>query len=675
MNTKNRLKFPDLFDVEKTQELMDGYYAVTKIPTGIIDGDGFVWTANGWLDICTKFHRVNPLTAEKCRESDTYIAQHLNSGKTYVSYRCAHGLTDAASPIIVAEQHIAHIMTGQLLLEKPDIEFFRKQAHTFGFDEEAYLKALAKVPVITSERLDVIMKFLVMLAQFLADMGYKRLKEIEAQEELQKAHATLEVKVEERTAELRAAKEFAEAANRAKSVFLAHMSHELRTPLNAVLGFTQLMKVDQGVTTQQLESLNIITQSGEHLLNLINNILDISKIESGRVLLEMSATDLHQILAEIQSLMHVKANEKGLSLIVEQSADLPRHVDLDAGKLRQVLINLVGNAVKYTKTGGVVLRAGITKYEPPLSAQIRFEVQDSGPGIEADNLDRIFQPFEQLTNKPAAEPGTGLGLTICKQYVELMGGQLSVTSEVGMGSVFSFEIPLTVAPLTYTPTVHRHRPVIGIEEGQPHRRLLIVEDHPESRLLLCKLLEPLGFDVKEAINGLKAVEIFEQWRPDLVWMDVRMPVMDGLEATQRIRSTEAGACTKIIALTAHALEDERREILTSGFDDFIRKPYREWEIFDALAKHLGIRFRYADDDSPTVERKSCEVTAEQLHKLPENLTDSLLEAVELLDATRILGVINRIDGIDHELAESLRKMAENLLYKELLDLLDSFAKK
>jgi len=200
-----KLVFSDLINVAKAQELMDGYYAVTRIPTGIIDGDGNVWTATGWLDICTKFHRVNPVTAERCKESDTYIKHHLDTGSSYVSYRCAHGLTDVASPIVVAGQLVAQVMTGQLFLNEPDIDFFRCQAREFGFDEESYLKALAEVPVITEERLDAIMKFLAQLAQFLADMGYKRLKEIEAQEEVVRLNRELENRVVERTAELQAA--------------------------------------------------------------------------------------------------------------------------------------------------------------------------------------------------------------------------------------------------------------------------------------------------------------------------------------------------------------------------------------------------------------------------------------------------------------------------------------
>jgi CheY-like chemotaxis protein len=323
----------------------------------------------------------------------------------------------------------------------------------------------------------------------------------------------------------------------------------------------------------------------------------------------------------------------------------------------------------------VTLQARVAAWGSGQSARVRFEIKDSGPGIRAQDLERIFKPFEQLAGQPVTEPGTGLGLTICKQYVELMKGQLGVSSEPGKGSVFYFEIPVALLADEEVPTESRHGRVIGIEEGQQGLRILIVEDQQENRLLLSKLLEPLGLDLREATNGQEAVEIFGQWHPDLIWMDIRMPVMDGREATRRIKQTEAGASTKIIALTAHALEEERREILASGCDDFLRKPYRDWEIFAALTKHLGIRFRYADDYHPGAEQNTCTLSVEQLHALPREIIDELLSASELLDSPRILGVIQRIGDIDQELAKRLRDMVKNLQFKELLKVLDELAGK
>lgn len=660
----NKLRFSDLIDVAMAQELMDGYYAVTGIPTGIIDGEGHVWTATGWLDICTKFHRVNPVTAEKCRESDTYISTHLHTGQPYVSYKCAHGLTDVSSPIIVGSQHVAQVMTGQFFLEKPDVEFFREQARKFGFDEDAYLKALAEVPLITEEKLDAIMKFLAKLAQFLADMGYKRLKEIEAQEALQQAHASLERKVVERTVELKAAKETAEAANRAKSVFLANMSHELRTPLNAVLGFSQMMKNSRDVTVEQRETLNIITRSGEHLLHLINNVLDMSKIESGRVELEESPLDLHQLVQEIRSLMYVRAHEKELNFTLEQSPDLPRHIAVDGGKLRQVLLNLIGNAMKYTKQGGVTLRAMGTQQETAGRASVRFEVKDTGPGIHREDREHIFAPFVQLGDQPPTEASSGLGLAICRQYVELMGGAIGVAGEPGKGSVFYFEIPVTVLAPETMPAARQRGRVIGMAEGQPRYRLLIAEDQPENRLLLHKMLEPFGFDLREAANGQVAVAIFAEWRPHLIWMDIRMPIMDGLEATRHIKATDAGEQTRIVAITAHALEKERREILAAGCDDFIRKPYKDVEILEALTKNLGVRFVYEEETTPVAV--AMELNAAALAELPDELLKTLEQALSRIDINAVGRAIEGIRAHHPSLADALAAVARDLQFGRML---------
>ena len=469
------------------------------------------------------------------------------------------------------------------------------------------------------------------------------------------------------------AKEMAETANKAKSVFLANMSHELRTPLNAIMGFSRLMRNSPDLTAEQLENLDIIFSSGDHLLNLINNVLDISKIEAGHMVIEESAINLASFLRETKSLMSEQAAKKSLSFALELSADLPPNITMDAVKLRQVLINLIGNAIKFTDSGSIFLRARVAKQESEQQVWIRFEVEDSGIGISSDDQNVIFSPFEQVVDSKPVETGTGLGLAISKQYIELLGGQIGLTSESGKGTLFYFELPVEVLPPSAEmfPELHHER-IIGIEPGQQAYRLLIAEDKFENRLLLRKILEPLGFELREAVNGEEAVALCNEWHPHLIWMDIRMPVMNGLEATRRIKTSEEGAQTKIIALTAHALEDERQEILAAGCDDFIRKPYRDAEIFDALVKYLGVRYRYTDEPMPTAIAEEEELDAGKFEGVPVDLLKDLQKAVELLDEALCLKAAGMISDHNHELGVRLRQMVQDMQYKNILSVLDKF---
>ncbi len=421
--------------------------------------------------------------------------------------------------------------------------------------------------------------------------------------------------------------------------------------------------------------MDIITLSGGHLLNLINNVLDISKIESGRMTLEVAPIDLCQLMQEMRSLLYVNAEERGLSFIVEQSPELPRRIEVDGGKLRQVLINLIGNAIKYTKQGGVILRATVVKRDTARKVWLKFEVEDTGTGISEEDRKRIFQPFVQLREQGAIETGTGLGLAICRQYVELMGGQIDCFGEKGKGTVFFFEIPAKELPLEEMAAIPERGRVIGLEKGHPRYRLLIVEDQLENRMLLHKMLEPLGLDIQEAVNGKEALEIFEQWHPDLIWMDIRMPVMDGLEATHRIKSTDDGLHTKIIAITAQVLEEDRIQIMRAGFDDFIQKPYRNGEIFDVLSKYLGLRFVYEEKLFNPPEKPGIELQAEQLAVLPSELIKKLHKAVTRLDPEQIEELTKQIMHYDSAIGKSIRQLASKFDYDFLIKLLDEYAKK
>jgi CheY-like chemotaxis protein len=302
---------------------------------------------------------------------------------------------------------------------------------------------------------------------------------------------------------------------------------------------------------------------------------------------------------------------------------------------------------------------------------VRFEVEDSGPGICEEDRERIFFPFVQVGDRAPTEAGTGLGLAISKEYVELMGGQIDVASEPGKGSVFYFEIPVAVLPTVEIPAELGHGRIRGLAEGQPRYRLLIVEDQRDNRLLLRKLFEPLGFDLREAVNGQEAVALFEQWHPHLIWMDIRMPVMDGLEAARRIRAMGAGAHTKIVATTAHALEEEREPILKAGCDELVRKPYREQEIFGIMAKHLDLKYVYEEEPEPTTHvEPEVDLQPGQLKGLPPELLTQLHQSVIELDTARTLALIEQVRKRDASIGRSLDALARKLDYKGLLKLLE-----
>jgi signal transduction histidine kinase/ligand-binding sensor domain-containing protein/CheY-like chemotaxis protein len=515
--------------------------------------------------------------------------------------------------------------------------------------------------------------------------------------ERQKEH--LELLVSERTqalsdamVELRCSRDAAQSANRAKSVFLANISHELRTPLNAILGFSQLMlsspalrKGDgPSLTPAQRENLEIISRSGEHLLGLINDVLEMSKIEAGRITLSERSFDLQQLLEDLEDMFRLRAEEKGIALEVELAPDVPRYVCSDEGKLRQILMNLLSNGCKFTQTGGVAVGVGVrslARAEGSDGRVLHVEVQDTGVGIAPEEQASIFEPFVQSQSGRQSQEGTGLGLSISRQYAQLMGGDLTVQSQPGQGSTFVLEVPLQAVDPATVREGHLVRRAVGLEPGQPYYRILAVDDKEVNRQLLVRLLAPLGFDVREAANGQEALEVWEAWDPHLILMDMRMPVMDGYEATRRIKATLKGHATAIIALTASALEEDRSVILSEGCDGYMRKPFRDHELFAALEKHLGVRFVYEEvAEGGTVPFMRGEGQAvpghatpadmqERLAALPSACVDQLRQATRLGALEPIRSAIAQIREQDAVLADALDAWAEDFEHDKILAVL------
>jgi len=504
----------------------------------------------------------------------------------------------------------------------------------------------------------------------------------------------LETKVEQRTAELEAsiqntemALTQAQNANKAKSRFLANMSHELRTPLNAILGFTQLMYRDNSISKEHQENIQIINRSGEHLLKLINDILEMSKIEVGQITLNEAKFDLYIMIKSIEEMLRLKAKTQNISLDFRISKSVPQYINTDEGKLRQIIINLLGNALKFTEQGSITLSIELKESSSTQDINIdflftdtyalSFSVEDTGPGIPAEEMSQLFSPFEQTKIGRISNEGTGLGLSICHKFVELMGGELKVESTVGKGSTFFFEILVkledTQIPKISSQSAQEVGRAIAIASNQPQYKILAVDDVPASRLLLQKMLTKIGFVVKEAGDGQEAVSIWSSWHPDLILMDMRMPIMDGYKATEKIKSQSQGEKTIIIALTASAFEEERVAILSAGCDDFMRKPFYETELVEKIGEYLDIEYIYEETVDTTASEPNhlAELTKENLAIMSLKWRSQLYDAAAKVDDQEILQLLSEIPQEYQFLAKGLENLVEHFRCDKIINLIES----
>lgn len=490
--------------------------------------------------------------------------------------------------------------------------------------------------------------------------------------QLKESFETLETRVQERTIQL-------EKANQVKREFIGNINHELRTPLNHIIGYSERLYQDNFLNSEQKKQLEIINNSSQHLLSLINQILDISKIEAGQMRQEKNSFNLSQLLTNVQEMFALNCRLKGLEFAVENNLEEKlNYIYADQKKLKQILINLLNNAIKFTEKGSVriVVYQEDGGYFNSSNNEnyydLILQIKDTGKGISPQEISKLFKPFEQTETGRNIAQGSGLGLYITHQFIEVMEGKITVDSLPDIGTTFTIKIPVELVKKETILSQTIPQKVIGLAPNQPHYRILVVDDDLPSGNLLVNLLSSIGLSVQVAYNGQQAISLWEEWQPHLIWMELELPIMDGFKAIESIKNTTTELFPYIIVLTADASENVRQKALSSGCDDFVAKPFQRAVIWEKMRQYLGLQYVYKSDTKQTQLTSHTEVNPTVLEQMPQDWLNDLYEASLYLQGKKVLVLIKKIEDSHPSLAQFLQPLAENYRFDKITALIDHY---
>jgi signal transduction histidine kinase/DNA-binding NarL/FixJ family response regulator len=656
-----KYKFEDIFDKSRIDQILRNFTKFNGIANAIIDLDGNIISANAWKDACTKFHRVNKITQKRCHESDTELSISLKKGDKYSVYICKNGLVDVAVPLLVDNTHIANFFIGQFFIEEPVIADFEKLADEVGFEKEKYIEAIKKVPVVSEEKIKTIADFLTSLVTEIGEYGLAKLKLLELNSELNDHREHLEELVAKRTRDLEDALVTAEKASQAKSNFLANMSHEIRTPMNAILGFSEVLSA-RIMDPQLSRFAETIFNNATALLNLINDILDLSKVEAGKLELQYAPISITNLMKDIKLIFQQKIEDKGLGLHINIDENVPNYLTLDLLRIKQILINLINNAIKFTEKGYISVSISSIASQTSNQVNLQIIVEDTGIGVAPSQHKKIFGAFEQSEGQDICEfGGTGLGLAITKQLITMMNGTITLESDIGKGAKFIIKLH----------DIEKFDDEENISSAEKDTRtpssgivfasslILICDDVPFNRELIKTYLEDFDFTILEASNGKEALQITKKRKPSLILLDMKMPVMDGFEASRLIKSDPTTATIPIVAVTASVLKSEEK-LVRRYCDDFIRKPINRSVLLKSIMNFIEYKVMDSEEIKNLKAEKDLTLLKTDFNNLPHFLLEDIYTTLDSENSKqRLFSLFHELSLYNDKLAEKLHTILAN----------------